>query len=123
MILNMVVILHLAHFKPITDNLKNRLEIFNEYMVSVITIQMVWFTDFIDQKKIQWHYGYIINGLVGYFVYVNLNIFFYYAIKSLVLVQKRYYEWVKNYLKECVASNKLRVKVIYEFFCLNGYKK
>ena len=85
-LLNTIVLLYVAHIKPITDKLKNRLEIFNEYMVSIITIQMIWFTDYVgpNLKHIQWSYGYVVNVFVAYYIYVNINIFFYFAVMQLI---------------------------------------
>ena len=89
--MNLAILLYVSYFRRIVGQLKNRLEMFNEYMVCCVTQQMVFFSDWVcsvdsDLLNVRWKYGHFMNAVIGYFIYANLSIFIFFTSKNIYLI-------------------------------------
>jgi hypothetical protein len=50
MYMNLLMLIYNGQFKPYHTRFKNRIELFNEFSVTVVTLLMVLYTDFVDNK-------------------------------------------------------------------------
>ena len=118
--LNLSVLIYVSHQKPIIGQLKNRLEIFNEYMVCTVTIQMALFSDWVSNVDngplllTRWKYGHLVNGFIGYFIYANLSIFLFFQTKNFYHVGLKFYnqiDWSSKIYNLILIMNKLYFKL------------
>lgn len=96
-IINLLFLMFLGAVKPHITFRKRCLEFFNEYMIMLISLQLLCFTDFIPDAKIYFYIGYI-------FV---LNISFCFLMNIIVMLYS-------NYLKFKLKQKKKRVQKAYE---------
>ena len=51
--------------EPFTDNLSNFQEVYNDYMVSIVSYSLLVFSDFVPEKKSQYQIGWVVCVLIG----------------------------------------------------------
>lgn len=76
--LNLLYVMFYASVQPHITFSKRCIEFFNEYMVLLISFQMLLFTNFITDIMIQYIIGYIFTGMMGFVFVVNIG----YMIKN-----------------------------------------
>jgi hypothetical protein len=74
MFLNMFLLIYFGSFKPLESALKNRIELFNEFMICCVTFFILNFTDWVGDKPIQTTYGWVMNAYI--FVIIAFNSIF-----------------------------------------------
>ena len=88
--LNKVVMMYYGSVRPLTNRFDNRLEIFNEYFVSICCMHLFFFTDEIDVEY-QQIYGWSLVYSVGTMCTVNLLVMFYELGRYVMLLVTRTY--------------------------------
>ena len=63
------------------SRLKNNIEVFNEIIISVSTLHLVFFTDFVLDKEVQYMYGWSMLGFIVLCIIVNMSFVFYFGFK------------------------------------------
>jgi hypothetical protein len=74
MYLNLLVLLYVGGVKPFETRFKNRIEMFNELCICLLTIQMCLFTDFVGGKEAQFDAGWQMVGVMGFNMLSNFGI-------------------------------------------------
>ena len=74
MFLNLFILLYVGGVQPFETRLKNRIEMFNELSICVLTIQMLLFTDFVLSKEAQFEAGWHMVGVMAFNMFCNFLI-------------------------------------------------
>ena len=72
--LNMFILIYIGTNKSLGSFLKNRIEMFNEFMICSVTFIIMNFTDWVGARPVRTEYGWIMNCMV--FVIIAFNSFF-----------------------------------------------
>lgn len=71
----------------------NRLEIFNETSVLLVSYHLYYFTDFIDDPVLKYEIGWMIIAVTLLNIVVNIGVIVWLVIKSLsVVIKKLFYK-------------------------------
>ena len=70
--------------EPFTDNLSNFQEVYNDYMVSIVSYSLLVFSDFVPDKKVQYKFGWVVCVLIGVQVATNMCIIIFGLVKTLI---------------------------------------
>ena len=65
---------YLIYVKPLDEPLKNKLEILNEICILAMSYHLFLFTDFVDSNQLSFLLGWILMGITGINILVNLSI-------------------------------------------------
>ena len=76
----MILIYH-ANFKPLKSNFSNRLELVNEYLINILSIVLMTFTQFVESNEMRFFMGEVQTYILGLYIFINLI----FVLKSLVL--------------------------------------
>ena len=82
--------------RPLSTRLRNNLSLFNEYMLLVCCVVLMFFTEAIPDIKIRYSFGWVFNGgiiivlIVNYWFIIGLSI---YHLKLLCLRKKNALKW------------------------------
>ena len=90
MLPNLFILMYKGSTRPMASRFSNNLEIFNEYCVASITFCLIWFTDWIENPKLQYLYGFVMILMIAINVVVNFLIVSYFAIKTIYLLALRH---------------------------------
>jgi len=72
------MLIYVGYNNSLLGKFANRLEQFNEIMVSFITFHMYFFTDWVldkngqPDKDVQYNYGIMMNCFIVFYIYVNV---------------------------------------------------
>ena len=111
MLLNLAILIYTGRNSPLIGKLCNRLELFNEFSVCFITIQMSFFIHhtlgydiktvpeellsatvaLLPNESDQNTYGYMMNSCMFYYIYANILVILYYLIRQISLLIKKCY--------------------------------
>ena len=97
--MNLFMTIYTGHAQPYKIQKRNRVELMNEYMFSVICYFIIIFTDFMNVTE-QYEKSFIIIGLVMVFFFVNMAAVSKGLIKSLCLILIRFYLKVARTMKK-----------------------
>ena len=79
-----------GHFKPLASQFDNRLYIFNDYIVFVCAIHLMFFTKSIDDILMQYYvFGWSFQVTFGVLTAVNLPIILWQNLRSIHVIYKR----------------------------------
>mmetsp|Transcript_20624 Transcript_20624/g.19609 ORF Transcript_20624/g.19609 Transcript_20624/m.19609 type:complete len:279 (+) Transcript_20624:1-837(+) len=81
--------LYLGYFKPFELPFFNMIEMVNETSITLVTYHLFLFTDFLEDRNIQYFIGFSIIGITVLNVLFNTSLMFYQAIYTLRLVLKK----------------------------------
>ena len=74
---------------------------FNELFVCLITFHMFFFTDWVldvngvPDKKVQYHYGVMMNCFVLYYLYINLAVIIWFSFRYIRLIVIKVYRLIR----------------------------
>ena len=71
MYINILTLLYVGGVKPFETRFKNRIEMFNELCICILTIQMCLFTDFVGSKAAQFDAGWQMVGMMAFNMFCN----------------------------------------------------
>lgn len=66
--------MYVTYIRPFTKRAKNNLENFNEYFIYDCCIQLMMFTNWLDNVQVQSDVGFVLIGITILVVFVNLAI-------------------------------------------------
>ena len=96
--MNMFIAMYIGYYYPLESRLKNRIELFNEIFIMIVSGHMMFFTEYIPEIEMQTYMGwYMISSIVANGV-VNILIVMWFGGKSIVLVVIKYYRRAKHKL-------------------------
>ena len=79
-----------GHFKPLASKFDNRLYFFNDYIVFVCTIHLMFFTKTIDDILMQYYvFGWTFQATCAVLTAVNLPIILWQNLRSINVIYKR----------------------------------
>jgi hypothetical protein len=67
----------------------NRIELFNEYSISVCSIHMLYFTEWVHTPEDKYFYGWIMCAIIIINVLVNLCFVLYFGVSGILKLYKR----------------------------------
>lgn len=74
--------------EPFTENLNNFQEVYNDYMVSIISYSLLVFSDFVSNKKVQYQIGWVVCVLISIQVVANMGIIIFGLVRTLIKLFK-----------------------------------
>jgi len=113
--LNLASIIYIGYHSPLISKPRNRLEMFNEFMICVITFVFMSFTDVILNESAKWDFGEIIIWLILYYLYVNIMVVGAYLVRLINITSQMI--WVR-YLEKKVpwaimTGRKIWAKLVF----------
>ena len=78
--LNLAFILYAAGTRPLAGRFMNRIEVFNEATVTICTVHMILFTDWVGGEEMQHDCGYSMLAVV--FINIAVNMFVVVAVSA-----------------------------------------
>ena len=100
--LNTFMLIYQGFFKPAYSKFENRMDNFNEYVVTTCSIMIIWFTDWITDEELKFQYGWYFCGTILLSVLFNMFVIILLSFKSIFLVLKRLFRRAKRKLSRCV---------------------
>jgi len=95
--LNLAALIYVGTHKPLISQPRNRLEIFNEFMICFITFVFMGFTDVILNEDDKWAFGNIVIWLVIYFLYVNIMVILANIARNIsIMCEMIWVRWLKQ---------------------------
>ena len=92
---NYFIICYQAIIKPLKSVGSNRLELFNEYLIFIMTVLLTTFTDYVGTNQQKYDLGQIQVYILGIYIFTNLLSIF----KGILLSLKLFYIKMKNLRK------------------------
>lgn len=86
---SLTVVLYLLHFRPFEDPIMNKLEIFNELCILLVTYPSLLFTGFVSEPLSQYYAGWLMIVFIILNILVNMLAVLYQGLCSLILFIKR----------------------------------
>ena len=96
MFLNTAIMIYFGSFRPLDSALLNRIEMFNEQCISIVTFNMMLFTSWVDNPEARYMYGWTMNGVIIICLIVNLFMVLYFGFKKIKLVCIKYGRRIKR---------------------------
>ena len=96
MLMNLFVAMYIGQFYPLESRLKNRIELFNEIFIVIVSGHMMFFTDYIHEIEMQTYMGWYMISSIVFNGVVNILIVMWFGGKSIVLVIIKYYRRAKH---------------------------
>jgi hypothetical protein len=90
MFLNLFILLYIGGVQPFDTKFKNQIEMFNEFCICILTIQMTLFTDFVGRKDAQFDAGWQMVGVMVVNMFCNLSIVLVIGAKGTRLLVVKY---------------------------------
>ena len=109
--LNLAALIYVGSHQPLISLPRNRLEIFNEFMICFITFIFMGFTDVILNEDEKWDFGKIMIYLVLYFMYVNIMVILANLARNMVIMFQMI--WIRE-LNPRLPWFKLKVMGCYD---------
>ena len=116
-LLNLFMMIYQGNNRPLDNRQKNRIEFSNEIFIAASTIHLVFFTDWIPDKEMQYSLGWSMLGIISMCMFYNLSYVFYYGFKSLYLMAVKYYRLLKfkiNQLSGRLPNNTSIKKALHQ---------
>ena len=76
--------------KPFEDPTVNRIELFNEFFVCLMSLHINFYTDWVPTQKLRFQYGWSMIALASVMVTINLFFVISYAVNFYNLILKKY---------------------------------
>ena len=93
--MNTFMLVYQTYFKPGLSIFENRVEIFNEFNVSLCSTLILCFTEWIESQELKFQIGWFFCILVLLQTVFNLLIIFYYSIRTGILVMIMLYRRIR----------------------------
>ena len=88
-LMSYLVLIYQANFKPLKSKGSNRLELINEYLINVLSIILMTFTELVSDNKTRNFMGYVQVSILGLYIFINLIVIFKNLLLSMFLLYKR----------------------------------
>ena len=98
----MFLLIYIGSYKPLGSFQKNRIELFNEFMICTVTFFILNFTDWVGDRSVRIIYGWVMNALIFVIIAVNSSFVLYYGGKSIVLLFKKVKNIVSHHCKKLI---------------------
>ena len=95
--LNIVMTLHLGHIRPFNTVYLNRIYLFNEYMIGVVSAHMLFFSDWLPEQHTQHQAGWSMCYWIIFTIIVNMLFVLYWFARSIWLLLVKYYRLYKYF--------------------------
>lgn len=70
----MISLMYIGGTRPFTTPKKNRLEIFNNFLISSLSIILIYFTDYVTEIELKFSFGYLF--IAGLCIILAVNVYF-----------------------------------------------
>ena len=89
-----------AGIKPLDRQYKNKIELFNENIIAIITFHFIFFTDWIDNELDKFMLGWSAIGWTALLIAGNIIPIFYLAGSQIYLIYTKYKGVLDRYLEK-----------------------
>jgi hypothetical protein len=96
--INSISFVYIGVNRPLILRYKNRLELFNEFIVVLISQVLFTFTDFVESEEWKYTMGFYMIGLICLSILVNFLVFLKAALNNLKLMFVKVYRLLKHLL-------------------------
>lgn len=110
--LNICMTIHLGYLKPFKSRYLNRIYLFNEYMIGVVSVHMLLFSDYIPDHETRNGAGWSMAGWIIFTIIVNMIFALYWAIRSLWLTLVKYYRIIKHYYNTHISNEENSLEIV-----------
>tara|TARA_B110000285_G_scaffold233603_1_gene307901 strand:+ start:418 stop:1257 length:840 start_codon:yes stop_codon:yes gene_type:complete len=100
MFMNLFMLIFIGQQKPLSRMFKNRIELFNEFCVLIITIHMICFTEWVPGRQERDVMGWSMIAIIGFNIAINVKSIFKVIYHGFKLVCIRYKNHAKAYFKK-----------------------
>lgn len=114
MFMNLFMLIFVGQQKPLSRMFKNRIELFNEFCVLIITIHMICFTEWVPGRQERDVMGWSMIAIIGFNIAINVKSIFKVIYHGFKLVCIRYKNHAKAYFKKQVDKKFLPFLVASE---------
>jgi hypothetical protein len=86
--------------RPLIERLKNNIELVNEFCITNVSIQMLYFSDWCDDPQAKYMYGWHMCAMIAFNIAFNLYYVFYYGGRGIYLVFIKYKNRISHYFNK-----------------------
>lgn len=97
--MNLFMVVYIGQFKPMSRKHKNKIELFNEACIAIITTHMICYTDWVPGRKERDVMGWSMIAIIGINILINTKSIFKVIFHSFKLIGTRYMNQVKGHFK------------------------
>lgn len=87
--------------RPFKEPVTNLQECFNDFLVLEISYCLIIFSDFVPNKKAQYTMGWVVCGMIGFNIFVNLSFIVFVSISTAAKRAKVYWAKAKRSVSRC----------------------
>jgi len=106
--MNLGMLMYKGYYYPLAWPLAQKVDMFNEIIINVTTMHLIFFTDWVPDYEVQFAYGWSMIIVMSLNMFVNTLIIFWFGGKALKQVAIKTYYKIKQWLpckkKEKVPS-------------------
>ena len=112
---NLLLTIYQGQFKPFIQKKSNRIELSNEFFMSLASYQVIFFTDMVEDLHVRYKYGWALIIIVSISIVSNMGIVFHMIIKQVFLITIKVHKVTSKFVNEKV-NNFVKSKVEEEPF-------
>mmetsp|Transcript_34567 Transcript_34567/g.25697 ORF Transcript_34567/g.25697 Transcript_34567/m.25697 type:complete len:150 (-) Transcript_34567:474-923(-) len=94
---------------PFSENLLNYLEYFNEFTVLVISYFLIFFTDFSDDKEMEYLLGWVVIVMTLFNILVNLIVIIKLTSRNLYIKARFYFYKLRAWLRKRRTTKRVKI--------------
>ena len=98
MMINVFIVIYHCSFNPFISRQKNRLEVFNEVLITIITFHICFFTEFMPDKDMKVLMGWSMIYLTAINSSFNFALIFYAGFRGIRLVVVKWYRRFRRFV-------------------------
>lgn len=106
---NLVFIIYQGNYRPLAYGFENNIELVNEFIISMATLHIILFTDFVPEKEMQYYIGMNMLLVISLLMILNLYLVIYFSTWTFCLFGRKYYKLGKlkhhNYREHAVIKD------------------
>ena len=111
--MNIFVSIYIGYFASKKEQLVNRIDLLNEFMIQAVTLHLVLFTDYIPLPELQYNLGYSMIGFISLLMLANILVVGYFAANDVWLIGVKYYRRARrmldnNYMRKEVNNQEMQ---------------
>jgi hypothetical protein len=94
-IMNLAVLIYITSIQPFKGRFRNRLELCNDFGQIILTLHLMYFTDWVANPDIQVIFGWEMSSIISLMILANMSLIFKMSFHSLKLIITKHYNYQK----------------------------
>ena len=107
---SIISLVYIGNNRPLNEQSKNSLELFNETIVISLALHLFLFTDFVPDQLSQYNVGFNYISLLTLLIVVNCCFILKKVLRDIYLIWVKYYRIIKHFINKRLLNMKYKAK-------------